>query len=137
MYLSAEIVTTFVACVYYRRGVSLFAVTEMSSPFQHVLPHSRFFNYSGWRRMFFFAFLLVYSLTVIRIVVHFLEVSIRSSQVEYSVYHPVYLHKQALLPAELNWVKHKTSYVFFRPEANAIYANCGKLPGKIFFVNKC
>lgn len=38
---------------------------------------------------------------------------------------------QAFLPAELNWVTNKTSFIFLRPEKNAVYANCGKVTGEM------
>ncbi|KAF8373076.1 hypothetical protein PRIPAC_79505 [Pristionchus pacificus] len=121
-YLSAETVIIFLACVYYRRGVSVLAIIRTHSYSKIVLHQSRFINYYGWRRVLFFAFLQLYMVIAVSAILYFLDASIRSSEVG-RMFKITPYRIQNFLPPDLYWAKNKTSYMFVRMDANVIYSN--------------
>lgn len=125
-YLSAETVIIFLACVYYRRGVSVLAIIRTHSYSKIVLHQSRFINYYGWRRVLFFAFLQLYMVIAVSAILYFLDASIRSSEVG-RMFKITPYRIQNFLPPDLYWAKNKTSYMFVRMDANVIYSNFGRI----------
>ncbi|GMS98867.1 hypothetical protein PENTCL1PPCAC_21042, partial [Pristionchus entomophagus] len=93
--IMAEVILSFFACVYYRRSV--------------VLPSYRLFNFSGWKRIVLYAFIEVYSITVIATELYF--------------YRREMIVSEPLLPLDLQWVKNRTTFVFIVPDENVEYAN--------------
>ncbi|KAF8366302.1 hypothetical protein PRIPAC_84131 [Pristionchus pacificus] len=95
--LLAEVVLSYFACVYYRRGL--------------VLGPERRFNYTGWRRVAIFLFVQVYGLTAVIGMVYFTAKSVQESE--------------QFLPDEVHWVRNRTSYMFMLPNENEKYATYG------------
>ncbi|GMS98870.1 hypothetical protein PENTCL1PPCAC_21045, partial [Pristionchus entomophagus] len=97
MFLLAEVILSYFACVYYRRGL--------------VLGPERWFNYKGWRRALLIVCVQFYGLIAVFGSVYFTN---KSSQAA-----------EKILPAELQWVRNRTSYFYQIPDENARHANYG------------
>ncbi|KAF8368680.1 hypothetical protein PRIPAC_86509 [Pristionchus pacificus] len=95
LFLFAEVLLIYFACIYYRRGL--------------ILGRDRFFNYFGWNRRVLYIFHQVYAFVAIGTMVYYMNKSVKTAENS--------------LPPELHWAKNRTSHVFIKPDANMIQAN--------------
>ncbi|GMR62191.1 hypothetical protein PMAYCL1PPCAC_32386, partial [Pristionchus mayeri] len=73
-----------------------------------VLPLDRRFNFVGWRKILLFVVLQMYIVVAIGSMVYFMRKSAIAGEES--------------LPAELLWVRTRTTHIFMKPDVNAEYA---------------
>ncbi|GMR52688.1 hypothetical protein PMAYCL1PPCAC_22883, partial [Pristionchus mayeri] len=96
--LLAEVVLSYFACVFYRRGI--------------VLGPNRRFSYTGRARVALFIFLHLYGFLAITGMIYFTKKSLQAAENSF--------------PRELEWVKKKSTYLFMLPDEYSRYATYGQ-----------